>query len=161
MGDEVVRGGNGADLNQQIETMGTRSLTKIISKWEDEQGKTHRRPIACMYRQYDGYLEGHGLDLAQFLEPIKMVSGLSGNDQRKVANGMDCLSAQLIAHFKDGAGNIYLMHPDTKDVWEDFLYEVEKNDKGKFVVTVSDYNKIVIFKGSVKELIKTIDKINK
>ena len=137
--------------------MGTRSLTKIISKWEDKNGNEKRRPTACMYRQYDGYLEGHGIELAEFLAPFTIVNGFGSNDKSKVANGMDCLAAQMIAHFKDGIGDIYLMHPDTTDVGEEYIYEIEEsgNDK-QLAITVTDGDQAVIFKGTVQGLIKTI-----
>ena len=109
--------------------MGTRSLTKVIETWEDTKGKKHRKPLTCMYRQYDGYLEGHGKELAEWLSQYTVVNGISSNETRKIANGIDCLAAQMFAHFKEGAGNIYCMHPDAKDVFEDYLYEIEEVGK--------------------------------
>ena len=47
--------------------MGTRSLTTIISKYEEKEEK-----IVTIYRQMDGYLEGHGFDLAYFLSKGKI-----------------------------------------------------------------------------------------
>ena len=47
--------------------MGTRSLTRVFEKWEDTKGKEKRQAIMCMYRQYDGYISGHGHELAQFI----------------------------------------------------------------------------------------------
>ena len=70
--------------------MGTRSLTYVYT---ETYKRTKPKPIVCMYRQYDGYLSGHGLELAEFLEPITLVNGLGQNKQR-VANGMGCLAAQ-------------------------------------------------------------------
>ncbi len=110
--------------------MGTRSLTRIY----DEHGNV----LACMYRQYDGYPAGHGNELAEFLAPLSIVNGLGSRDAR-VDNGMDCLAAQIVAFFKmrkhdrekgwvmssvPTPGDIYLMTPNTKDVGEEWLYEV-------------------------------------
>ena len=50
--------------------MGTRSLTYIKDEYTDKN-------IICMYRQYDGYPSGHGLDLAAFLNNFRVVNGLS------------------------------------------------------------------------------------
>ena len=109
--------------------MGTRSLTKVISTWENKSGKKQRKPITCMYRQYDGYISGHGAELAEWLNQYTVVNGMGMDETRKIANGMDCLAAQMFAHFKDGAGGIYCMHPDAKDVFEDYLYEIEEVGK--------------------------------
>ena len=82
--------------------MGTRSLTRVIRKWEDDFGDKRREPFTTMYRQMDGYLEGHGNDLAEFLSQFTIVNGMKLNETRKTANGIDCLAAQMFAHFKDG-----------------------------------------------------------
>jgi len=76
--------------------MGTRSLTYVYDVGE---------PILCMYRQFDGYPSGHGAELADFLLPIDLINGFEIADQgRKAANGMGCLAAQLVVHFKSDAG---------------------------------------------------------
>ena len=139
--------------------MGTRSLTKIISTWENKKGTKQRKPITCMYRQYDGYLDGHGLDLASFLSQFTIVNGIGMDEERKIANGMDCLAAQIIAHFKNGPGDIYLMHPDTKDVWEDYQYEVEEDENKNLLITVYEvYNESKeVFHGTPEELLTKIE----
>ena len=109
--------------------MGTRSLTKVIQTWEDESGKKQRKPITCMYRQYDGYMSGHGVELAEWLSGYTVVNGIPLDKSEPMFNGMDCLAAQMFAHFKDGAGGIYCMHPDAKEVFEDYLYEIEEVGK--------------------------------
>jgi len=133
--------------------MGTRSLTKVIQKWETESGKEKKRPIISMYRQYDGYPEGHGIELAEFLDEFSVVNGLGLDKEKKIANGMDCLAAQIVAEFKTGPGGIYLQHPDTTDVWEQFVYEIEDTGKGLSISIYDSYEKDVIFKGSPEELI--------
>jgi len=120
--------------------MGTRSLTKVIRTWEDETGKKHRQPLTCMYRQYDGYMSGHGAELAEWLSGYTVVNGIPLDKSEPMFNGMDCLAAQMFVHFKssgckdDGTptsnvGGIYCMHPDTEDVYEDYLYEIEQAGK--------------------------------
>lgn len=104
--------------------MGTRSLTTFIDKWTDEKtSKVKKTKIVTMYRQYDGYPEGHGLELAEFLASGKMVNGIGMEDQR-VFNGMGCLAAQCVKDFKDGAGGIYLHRGGTINCWEEYRYEV-------------------------------------
>ena len=95
--------------------MGTRSLTFVY----DEDGRT----IISMYRQYDGYPSGHGKDLAEFLEPITMVNGI-GMTEAVIANGPGCLAAQLVAHFKDGPGGIYLEPTTAVDCGQDYEYHI-------------------------------------
>lgn len=137
--------------------MGTRSLTHFIN----EQGQD----IVTMYRQYDGYIEGHGLDLANFLAPFYMTNGISMGDDRKTANGMGCLAAQVIAEFKDGVGNIYLEPGNTSDAWEEYNYTVylEKpgpraqhgmSDTGVIKIKVENiHSGETIFDGTPAELI--------
>lgn len=98
--------------------MGTRSLTCFV----DEDGEE----FVTMYRQFDGYPSGHGADLAEFLSGIRMVNGIPLSDQGKVrmANGMGCLAAQVVAYFKTDAGGIYLHKPNTRDVGEEYIYMV-------------------------------------
>lgn len=41
-----------------------------------------------------------------------------------VANGMSCLAAQVIAHFKTEPGRFYVHPAGTRDVGESFVYEL-------------------------------------
>ena len=102
--------------------MGTRSLTFVY----DEEG----RKIINMYRQYDGYPSGHGKELAEFLEPITMVNGIGATEARKIANGSGCLAAQLVSHFKDGPGGIYLEPTTAVDCGQDYEYHIATHGEG-------------------------------
>ena len=101
--------------------MGTRCLTFVYT---DEE-----MPIIKLYRQYDGYPDGHGRELAGFLNSISAVTnGISAGDyERRTANGMPCLAAQMVAHFKKGVGGFYLYNVDPADHWQDYEYHVYKN----------------------------------
>lgn len=115
--------------------MGTRSLTYVYD--------TDNTPVVCMYRQYDGYMEGHGLELAEFLSPLAVVNGL-GAKSEKVANGMGCLAAQMVAHFKDGAGQFYLHAPVLgQDCCQDYEYHVFKDTVR--VISIGSNNDTVVF----------------
>ena len=81
--------------------MGTRSLTFIKEKHDKEYSIN-------MYKQYDGYPKGYGLDLAKYLNKFTIVNGFSMNDKRTIANGVSCLIAQLVSNFKQEAGGIYI-----------------------------------------------------
>jgi len=135
--------------------MGTRALTFVY------QGET---PLINMYRQYDGYPTGHGAELAEFLAPFEMVSGIPVTDDetpRKMANGMGCLAAQLVSNFKVGAGQFYLYPTSAVDLGQDYEYHIYKKDKelrvgitnrgcNFFGLTTSDTNE-KIFDGNLAE----------
>ena len=41
---------------------------------------------------------------------------------------MGCLAAQLVAHFKDGAGGYYLYPTNVKHVWQEYEYEIIQHE---------------------------------
>jgi len=132
--------------------MGTRSLTYVFETYKNEDGTDEHVPIINLYRQYDGYMEGHGLELAEFLAPFQMVNGLGADDGRKVANGMGCLAAQLVANFKDGPGQFYLHAPKLDvDHWQEYEYHVYKNKV--VVISKGSNNDTVKFEGTWTEFL--------
>ena len=140
--------------------MGTRSLTRVIPRQDglsfNEGHKKIDMAYVNMYRHLDGYPAGHGLDLAEFLKDIKLVNGIhldkeSGNQ----ANGSGCLAAQMVKHFKEEIGYIYL-HPHTDDLgWEDYIYTVYPKENEPCYISIYDvHNEKCIFVGQPKDLIK-------
>ena len=119
--------------------MGTRSLTFVYDDYTEQQ------PIINMYRQYDGYPSGHGAELAEFLDGFTIVNGF-GERRSKLANGMGCLAAQIVANFKTEVGNFYLYPISAKDCGQDYEYHVYK-DK----IVVKSYNGNQLFSGSWAE----------
>lgn len=101
--------------------MGTRSLTVF-----EEYGKE----IVVMYRQFDGYPSGYGLELAEFMAGIKMVNGITVGETARMANGVGCLAAQIVKNFKEDVGGIYLYPAGSRDCGEDYIYHVG-GDTGK------------------------------
>lgn len=101
--------------------MGTRSLTVLPA---DGGGES-----AVLYRQYDGYPEGHGLELAALLVGLVEVNGLSANPER-VFNGAACLSASIVSHFKRQPGDFYLYPAGTRDTGEEYVYAIECHGPG-------------------------------
>ena len=97
--------------------MGTRSLTTFKEDHTNEE-------IVVLYRQMDGYPEGHGIDLFRFLNNMNMVNGMKPQEKRKTSNGMSCLAAQMIAYFKDEPGGFYLYRADTRDIGEEYVYTI-------------------------------------
>lgn len=101
----------------------------------------------------DGYPSGHGKELKDFLTSIKMVNGLSFN-QTNVANGMECLAAQLIAELKTEAGSIYLYNPN-KDMshysYKYVVYPSDYSDNPEICIKCLNSSDEVIFNGLVSE----------
>lgn len=115
--------------------MGTRSLTFV---YDD------KTPILCLYRQYDGYPSGHGAELAEFLNGFTVVNGLGAKTERKIANGVGCLAAQLVAHFKKDPGQFYIHAPIVgRDDGQDYEYHVYRN-----MIMVKNYNGKELFYGN-------------
>lgn len=113
--------------------MGTRSLTFVYDG---------DKPIINMYRQFDGYPSGHGVELAEFLRGGTVVNGYGSHTPKKAWNGMGCLAASMIANFKESIGGFYIYSVDSKDCWQDYEYHIFED---KVVVKNPDE---VIFSGS-------------
>jgi hypothetical protein len=96
--------------------MGTRSLTFVY----DEEGNK----IINLYRQFDGYPTGHGQELGEFLSSGSMVNGLRLGADEKFFNGMGCMAAQLVSHFKKESGGFYLYPTTVEDCGQDYEYHV-------------------------------------
>jgi predicted ThiF/HesA family dinucleotide-utilizing enzyme len=122
--------------------MGTRSITYVYD--EDEK-------LVCMYRQFDGYPSGHGAELGNFLKDIVIVNGLRMSETRSVANRAGCLAAQMIQHFKEGPGGIYLHSVNAEHDYVDYVYGVHVIDH-KILVDIDGGD--TLEKCTVEEFIK-------
>ena len=142
--------------------MSTRSLTKVIEihTHKNEQGKKQKieSVLMNMYRQHDGYLEGHGKELAEFLKDMQ-IDGLKGNAEKKqIANDAGCLAAQIVAHFKKEPGEIYLFPIDDRDCCQAYEYTV-RVDEDSHTIQIEVYGvgqKKTIFKGTPVELLERL-----
>lgn len=85
-------------------------------------GSVDGEPLTCIYRQYDGYLSGHGAALSNGFGDFTIVNGYSGDDDKRTANGMGCLAAQMLAAFKSGVGGVYVYPSDAPD--EEYTYTI-------------------------------------
>ena len=141
--------------------MGTRSKTSFIEKRGEEY--IH---LVSVYRQYDGYVEGMGHDLANYILDKEICNGIRlGRDTSKLANGFGCLIAQLIRDFKEDVGGLYII---TENDIQEYNYDIifnsdlyyrnsfkEELETNKyFKVRVTDWNKKIIFEGTLKELLE-------
>jgi len=106
--------------------MGTRCLTVIRDRSEE---------IAVLYRQYDGYPEGHGAELKEFLDGFKIVNGIPMAYEGKIADGAQCLAAQIVAHFKTVVGNFYLYPAGMRGLGEEYIYTVFCEENKELIIT--------------------------
>jgi len=121
--------------------MSTRALVRFVNK----EGKN----VATIYKHFDGYPEGFGLDLANFLSDMVIVEGIDLVHKGHVANGMECLAAQVVAFFKQGVGDVYLYPSDTLESDTDANYVYIIKDKGDGDVLFIVYNgSRVLFSGN-------------
>lgn len=139
--------------------MGTRSTISFI-----EKNKKGESTVAYVYQQWDGYLEGVGKSLCEWLLHKIMVNGIPdyGHDY---ANGITDLVAQYVHDFKDGIGNLYLYAP-TRGVaeWCDYNYKIthQFNNNGNaddvLTIEVSNWEEEPFFVGKPSELLEYIEK---
>ena len=118
--------------------MGTRSTVKFYNEFNDEL-------ILSVYQQFDGYIDGVGHELANFLNGKKIINGIGMSQSMEggYANGMGCLAAQYVAVNKTGIGGFYLT---TKDDEQEYNYEVRFVDDRLII-------KVDKFEGTPEELL--------
>lgn len=106
--------------------MPTRCLTII----KDEQDVE----ICVLLRTSNGQPTAHGFDLKRFLSCFTITSGVAAESllerKRKFARGMNCLAAQIVAHFKSGIGSFYLHPAGTRSLEESYRYTVYLDGEG-------------------------------
>lgn len=129
---------------------GTASFT-IVKEYYKNGNKTSSVNLCCLHRLYDGNLFGHGQELFNFLKYIKIVNGI-GKDTQNIANGMDCLAAQLVARFKRSPGDFYLLNSDTDTSGESYVYTIyNKPNSSKLYIEIKACDK-VIYDGLISKL---------
>lgn len=133
--------------------MGTRSTMKFIRK-----GNNKLTPLVSIYRQYNGYVDGVGHELAKYLLSKKIVNGIPINDNSgRIANGFGCLIAQYIRDFKTEPGNLYVTDMDDRQEYnyevifdEDKYFDGEYNVDDLITIKVDSYPN---FEGKPSELL--------
>lgn len=136
--------------------MGTRSTYRIIELTTSKEGKIDNSEICLIYFQFDGYPSGHPSKVAKWLSEGKVVNGISMEDEGLIFNGAGCLSAQMIAEFKDGPGGVYLLPLQSRTHnFEDYLYDIIVKDYQtiEFVCYETRFEKepIEIFRGTPQD----------
>jgi hypothetical protein len=122
--------------------MGTRSTIRFYEEGQE-------MPILTIYQQYDGYIDGVGKELAEWLNNKKITNGYSLDQQNgEYANGIGCLAAQFVADHKNGIGGFYITNMEDM---QEFNYEV-RYDGNKFIIKIDD-----LFEGSLDKLLEKIN----
>ena len=135
--------------------MGTRSNTVIYDEYFDTNLNAGTQ-ILNLYRQHDGYVDGHGAELLAFLEPMTIVNGIT-TGLTNIANGSGCLAAQLVAHFKKRVGDFYIMAPLGEENENDYTYKIYVSGGPEYItMEVWEYDDL-IFSGNVSEFKKFIE----
>jgi|TARA_B110000879_G_scaffold96219_1_gene131332 hypothetical protein len=133
--------------------MGTRSNTVVYDEYFNDGSSVQ---ILNLYRQHDGYTDGHGAELLAFLEPMTIVNGIT-TGLTNIANGSGCLAAQLVAHFKKRVGDFYIMAPLGEENENDYTYKIYVSGGPEYItMEVWEYDDL-IFSGNVSEFKKFIE----
>lgn len=84
----------------------------------------------------------------------------SGDAAGTHANGVGCLAAQVVAHFKNdqGIGGIYLKPTTRTALWEDYVYKVFADEESQIRVEVySIGTDEPLFSGTPTEMLAWIE----
>ena len=139
--------------------MSTRSLVRFATREEGVSFSEHPERVEVqVYKHYDGYPEGHPVNLARFLNEFEIVNGIPFEDDSRVANGLGCLAAQYIAAFKMKPGDIYVENPDTQHMDIEYItYVWGTENKDIWMSIFDDYEEKCIFVGKPQQLIDKYD----
>ena len=138
--------------------MSTRSLVRFVKREEGVSFSEHPERVEVqVYKHYDGYPEGHPLELAKFLKDFKIVNGVPYPDPDRIANGLGCLAAQYIAALKINAGDLYVENPDTEHDWIEYITYVWGDDGKNIWISIFDIEEGCIFVGKPQQLIDKYD----
>ena len=144
--------------------MGTRSKTSFIRKIGDK-----KECLVSVYQQYDGYIEGVGYEIANYILSKEICNGIRlGRDTSKLANGFDCLIAQFIRDFKTDVGGLYITTEDNMQEYnynvifdsdlyfkrEDTMLVDDLNTSRYFEIEVIDWNNKLLYSGSLEGLLE-------
>ena len=142
--------------------MGTHALTIVrdgnVQDWDRKEpfrgnpnGVFGGPVLICMYHQYDGYPEGHGRRLKELLQDSTVVNGIGHKEESPAYfNGMGCLAAYLVSHFKDGIGGVYLAPLTGEWGADEFCYVLTLNNDNELNLLVSSFDD-PIYDGSLRD----------
>ena len=137
--------------------MATRAMISIAKREEGVSfSKIPEKTIVDIYHHWDGYPEGLGVTLGWYLSGSKIVNGISSRDNEDlIFNGMGCMAASIVAHLKDGPGNVYI-EPRDSHGWIEYHYYIW-GDVGKSIyISIFDGDEC-IFVGEPEDLLDKYD----
>jgi hypothetical protein len=130
--------------------MGTRSVTYFYNSSKTET------PICAVYRQFDGYPDGHGKDLLDIISKYKIINGFTSDQEddhkdgiQLYANGADDLIVQVIMQLKQmehhQLGGLYMYSPNADGdlSFIDYVYHVYCIDDVPHIIGYGYNNKLV------------------
>jgi hypothetical protein len=138
--------------------MSTRAMISVAKREEGVSfSEIPERTIVDIYHHWDGYPEGLGVTLGWYLSGKKIVNGIGSKDNEDlVFNGMGCMAASIVAHLKDGPGNVYI-EPRESHGWIDYYYYIW-GDYGKSIYISIFSDDECIFVGEPEDLLDKYDK---
>ena len=114
----------------------------------------YHRKIVQIYHHYDGYPEGLGEELKQYLENINTETQGLG-ELHKDFNGCGCFTASLIAHLKECPGNVYVEPTDVEHGDIEYEYTIYYNSPNDIKLVVEKipyvYEAVTLFERSEKD----------
>ena len=132
--------------------MGTRAIISVAKREEGVSfSEIPEKKLVSIYNQYDGYPDGLGVTLANYLLGTKIVNGLGGN-RDTVFNGLGCMAASIIAELKEEAGNVYIEDPERPNGWIDYEYYIWGDNYKSIWISIFS-NDECIFVGKPDKLI--------
>ena len=135
--------------------MATRAMISIAKREEGVSfSEEPNQTIVDIYHHWDGYPEGLGVTLADYLNGKKVTNGL-GRDNDNLFNGMGCLAASLVAELKDGPGDVYI-EPRESHGWIDYQYYIWGDTYKDIWISIFDGGEC-IFVGKPQQLIDKYD----
>jgi hypothetical protein len=127
------------------------STSASVIIYEEE----NNHPLTQIYFTQDGFPHSLGTKLCDLIKNIKIVNGLTDTNKKNSANGMGCLAAQIVAHFKTCPGNVYIWKP--KDITHvDFRYKIHYSLRMNRIKITIMSKESVLYCGSPKLLLKEI-----
>ena len=132
--------------------MATRATISIAKREEGVSfSEKPDKKLVSIYHHYDGYPEGLGVKLASYLDDYHIVNG-SGREGDTLFNGIGCMAASIIAHLKDGPGNVYIEDKDNPHGWLDYNYYVWGDYYKSIWISIFDGDECV-FVGKPRKLL--------
>ena len=138
--------------------MATRGMISIAKREEGVSfSEIPKETIVDIYHHWDGYPEGLGVTLGWYFSGKRIVNGIGSRDNEDlIFNGMGCLAASLVAHLKDGPGNVYI-EGRNQHGWIEYHYYVWGADGKSIYISIFNSDEC-IFVGEPEDLLDKYDK---